>query len=223
MFIRAVVVGINHWEDLTHRFVVQLNDHNFFDVFVVDNASNPPYPVPSHSVLRRLSERVGYGTALNYGARAYSLKNGHYWDWLLCCNNDCLCTGNVTEIISKLRTDTIYGNEWKYDYDGMQDGLPAVVDSAYLLIPRKVWECLGGFDPKMDAAFEEIDFQIRALDAGYRIDVADLPITHLNLHTRWELEDYKERWEATRKYFRTKHPNRNTGVGMGAPEVNYGS
>ena len=219
MLIRVVVVGIGHWEDLTLPFLKGLHENNpafsnpQYGIVTVDNGSRPPYPIEC----ARLDETVGYGSALNFGASVLSDK----WDWLLCCNNDCLCTGKVN--CSHLRTDTIYGNEWKYDYDGMQDGLPAVVDSAYLLIPRKVWERLGGFDPKMDAAFEEIDFQIRALDAGYRIDVADLPITHLNLHTRWELEDYKERWEATRKYFRTKHPNRNTDVGMGAPEVNYGS
>jgi len=207
MFIRIVVVGIDHWDDLTHRFAIQLNDHNPCEIFVVDNASKEPYPVPSRSVLIRLRNRVGYGEALNKGATTVSL-NGNNWDWLLCCNNDCLCTGNVVEKIEHLRPDTIYGNEWKYSYDGMEDGLPAVVDSAYLLIPRKVWDAVGKFDPQMDAAFEEVDYCIRAVSMGYRLDVVDLPITHLNLHTRRELEGYDQRWEATRKYFRAKHPNR---------------
>jgi GT2 family glycosyltransferase len=121
----------------------------------------------------------------------------------------------VTEIIKELRPDTIYGNEWKYSYDGMEDGLPAVVDSAYLLIPRKVWDAVGKFDPQMDAAFEEVDYCIRAIDKGYRLDVVNLPITHLNLHTRRELEGYDQRWEATRRYFHHKHPNRE-GVSNGS-------
>lgn len=200
MFIRAVIVGIGHWDDLTKPFADGLQEHNpALSMVIIDNASPTPYPDYSQRVLR--IDRCGYGAALNAGAYGN-------WNWLLCCNNDCVCSGDVTAIIHGLRTDTIYGNAWKYDYDGMNEGLPAVADSAYLLIHRKVWDRLGGFDPQMDAAFEEIDLQIRALDTGYRVDVVDLPITHLNLHTRWELELYKERWEATRAYFRAKHPGR---------------
>jgi GT2 family glycosyltransferase len=114
----------------------------------------------------------------------------------------------VTDIISRLRDDTIYGNAWKYDYSGMRNGLPAVVDSAYLLIPRRVWDAVGEFDEKMDAAFEEIDYQIRAIDKGFRVDVADLPIIHLNMHTRHELKDYWKRWGETERYFLSKYPAR---------------
>jgi GT2 family glycosyltransferase len=213
MLIRAVVVGIDHWEDLTGRFVIQLNDHNPFEVFVVDNASITPYPVPSHSVLIRLNEHVGYGSALNIGGSAHSLKNDHDWDWLLCLNNDCTCEGDVVGIISKLRTDTIYGNAWKFDYQWMTDlHLPAVVDSAYLLIPRKAWDAVGQFDPQMDAAFEEIDYGLRAIEAGFRLDVVELPITHLNLHTRRELEGYDKRWHMTSDYFYKKHFKRTEAV-----------
>jgi hypothetical protein len=213
MFVRTVIVGINHWPDLTKPFADSLQQYNpALSMVIIDNASEPPYPDYSQRVLR--VERCGYGQALNAGAYGN-------WNWLLCCNNDCTCSGVVD--CSHLRTDTIYGNAWKYDYDGMQDGLPAVVDSAYFLIPRRIWDHLGGFDPGMDAAFEEIDLQIRALDLGYRIDVADLPITHLNLHTRWELEDYGARWSKTQGYFRKKHPARKLDTGAHAPEVNYGN
>jgi len=47
------------------------------------------------------------------------------------------------------------------------------------------------------------------VDAGFRVDVATLPITHLNLHTRYELADYKDRWKETQKLFYHKHPARN--------------
>jgi len=199
MFVRTCIVGIDHWEDLTKPFADSLQKHNAIYMVIIDNGSQPPYPDYSQRVMR--IERRGYGAALNAGA------SGN-WDWLLCCNNDCLCTGNIMDIISTLRPDTIYGNEWKYSYDGMEDGLPAVVDSAYLLIPRRIWDVVGKFDPQMDAAFEEVDYCIRAVSMGYRLDVANLPITHLNLHTRKELEGYDKRWEATRQYFRAKHPNR---------------
>ena len=201
MFIRVVVVGIDHWEDLTKPFFDSLQQHNpGLDIVVVDNDSELPYPNYDNSVFR--TKRTGYGVALN------GIATHGNWSWLLCCNNDCLCNGEVTDIIAGLSTDTIYGNDWKYDYDGMQNGLPAVVDSAYLLIPRRIWNKVGKFDPLMDAAFEEIDYQIRALNTGFRLAVVDLPIIHLNHHTRKELPDYEERWMKTRDYFHSKHVNR---------------
>lgn len=197
--VRAVVVGINHWNDLTQPFWESLALHNpRMDALLVDNGSEPRYPVKCV----RLEHTVGYGAALNIGAGA------NWWDWLLCCNNDCECLGNVTHLIETLRTDTVYGNDWKYDYEGTAQGLPAVVDSAYFLIPRRVWDTIGSFDDKCDAAFEEVDYCLRALSVGFRLDVAHLPIVHLNMHTRRELINYDKRWSQTRDYFLAKHPAR---------------
>ncbi len=213
MFIQCIVVGINHWDDLTRPFLEGLSENNSpdkFRIICVDNNSDQGEHYPSgnipHVDIWRTEIRLGYAAALNYAS--VDVEWGQYWDWLLCCNNDCLCDGDVTEIISRLRDDTVYGNEWKNDYSGMKKGLPAVADSAYLLIPRKIWDVVGMFDPEMDAAFEEIDYQIRVLDAGYRVDVVDLPITHLNMHTRREAKGYDARWHATEKYFLEKHPGR---------------
>jgi GT2 family glycosyltransferase len=220
MLIQTVVVGIGHWEDLTEPFLVRLLLHHpekEMKIFVVDNGSKPAYPENSGRYsphIIRAEDTVGYGSALNFGAEGWK------WDWLLCCNNDCTCEGNVTGIVSKLRTDTIYGNAWKFDYQWMADlHLPAVVDSAYLLIPRGVWDVVGEFDPQMDAAFEEIDYGLRAIRAGFRLDVAELPITHLNLHTRRELVGYEKRWNKTSEYFRTKHLMRDVSTGAEAQEV----
>ena len=187
MLIRAVIASVSHLEELAKPFAESLQRHNpALPVLIVDNSV----------------KRTGYGSALNAGAEGA-------WDWLLCANNDCICNGNITEAISYLNTDTVYGNAWKFDYEWMaQLELPAVVDSAYLLISRKVWDRVGCFDEKMDAAFEEIDYGLRVIDAGFRLDVIDLPIVHLNLHTRNELEGYTKRWEATSKYFKTKYEKR---------------
>ncbi len=206
--IQCVVVGIDHWDDLTRPFVEGLKENNKdMRLLVIDNYSNNKYP-DFHGVdIWRMATRLGYGVALNVGAVPF----GEKWDWLLCCNNDCICDGNVEDIIKKLPDDTIYGNAWKYDYSGMKNGLPAVVDSAYLLIPRRVWDKVGMFDSQMDAAFEEIDYQIRAIEAGFRVDILDLPITHLNLHTRMETEDYMKRWHLTEENFLKKYPGRKNG------------
>jgi hypothetical protein len=214
MHIRAVIVGIDHWGDLTRPFADSLGRYNpSLSMVVIDNASEPPYPDYERHVLRLA--RCGYGTALNAG----SCGN---WNWLLCCNNDCICEGDIIGIVQGLRPDTIYGNAWKFDYEWMADlHLPAVVDSAYLLIPRRVWDRVGCFDPEMDAAFEEIDYGLRAIAAGFRLDVVDLPITHLNLHTRRELEGYEDRWRATSKRFHAKYKilYRDVMTGAKAQEV----
>jgi len=202
MLVRCVVVGISHFHDLTLPFVEGLAENNQeLNIAVIDNESEPPYPESDAYELIRTA-RCGYGQALNIGA------DDAWFNWLLCCNNDCICDGNIMGIIKRLSDDTIYGNAWKLDYSGMERGLPAVVDSAYLLIPRKIWHAIGPFDVAMDAAFEEIDYQIRALDAGFRVDVADLPITHLSLHTRHELKDYWKRWGETERKFLEKYPAR---------------
>jgi hypothetical protein len=205
MFVRTVIVGIGHWGDLTKPFADSLQKYNpSLSMTIIDNASPTPYPDYTQRVMR--IDRTGYGSALNMGAYGN-------WNWLLCLNNDCTCEGDVVSIISRLRDDTIYGNAWKFDYQWMTDlHLPAVVDSAYLLIPRKAWEEVGQFDPLMDAAFEEIDYGLRAIEAGFRLDVVELPITHLNLHTRRELEDYDRRWHKTSDYFYKKHFKRTEAV-----------
>jgi len=199
--VRCVVVGIDHFEDLTRPFVSALVKHNpDLDVVLIDNHSSPCYPSDDNYWTVR-TERCGYGQALNIGA---DFDDGErpYWDWLLCCNNDCLCSaGGIAEIISKLQPDTVYGNNWKVPFNDPASGLPEVADSAYFLISRQIWQVIGGYDPEMDAAFEEIDYQIRAVRAGFHVSVAPLPITHLDLHTRYETPDYEKRWEKTQKVF----------------------
>jgi len=198
MKIRCVVVGIDHWEDLTFPFLQGLVEHDpALDLVVIDNQSKEPYP--KHAGFKTLRiPRVGYGSALNSGASGD-------WDWLLTLNNDCICSGEVSSIISSLSPNTVYGNEWKYDFNEADSGFPAVVDSAYMLIPRAIWDKVGGFDPLMDAAFEEIDYQFRVIRSGFRVDVSRLPIVHLNYHTRYELPGYSNRWHMTRAAFYKKY------------------
>jgi GT2 family glycosyltransferase len=193
-----VVVGIDHWEDLTEPFYKGLRQFNpFADILIVDNLSKIPYPSNEKNDVIRTKKQIGYGQALN-GAAHIMID----WDWLLCCNNDCVCDGKID--VSQLDPHTLYGNDWKYQYEGRNE-MPAVLDSAYFLIPRWIWNDVGQFDEGMDAAFEEVDYCLRALRKGYKLDVVKLPIYHLNLHTRRELAGYTERWNKTVAYFREKY------------------
>lgn len=193
MRIRLVVVGIGHWSDFTLPFITGLQMHNPEQVItLVDNASDNPYPPLPGVEIVRLEKRVGYGSAINAGAAGD-------WDWLICCNNDCECSGNITEIVPLLSDNTIYGagpNEWYAD----------MVESGYLYIPRRIWEAVGPFDPEMDAAFEDFDYMLRALRSGFRVTSVSVPMKHLYAHTRYEEAAYQAKWDAVRERFFTKHP-----------------
>jgi len=193
MKITSVVVGIDHWKDLTLPFVIDLKWYNpDVQIIVIDNASKEHYPETKGIDILRLDKRVGYSAALNFGARAAD------WDVLLCANNDCSCSGSVIQPMSKIDGLTIYGDNWKYE---VEQWIPATLDSGYFIIPRNIWEVLGGFDELCEAAFEEIDYCLRALERGYNLDVMKLPIKHLNKHTRRESGDYDARWMHTYEYF----------------------
>ena len=195
MNVRCVIVGIDHWVDLTSPFVDSMLRYNpWLDIVLIDNASVMKYP-GSDRYRTLHTDRIGYGPALNIGAMT-GMKN---WDWLMCCNNDCLCNGAFT--VDQLNPNVMYGNAWKLPFNDPTSGLPEVVDSAYLLISNKMWGRIGGFDPDFEAAFEEIDYQVRAVHAGFGVDVAYLPIIHLDRHTRYETPNYEKRWENARKLF----------------------
>jgi N-acetylglucosaminyl-diphospho-decaprenol L-rhamnosyltransferase len=54
-----------------------------------------------------------------------------------------------------------------------------VVTGSLLLVPRRVWEELGGFDSRFFVYAEDADLTLRAMDAGYRpVFTPDAEITH---------------------------------------------
>lgn len=203
----AVVVGFNHWygdsladKAFTRDFVTALKEKNpGLNIVLIDNASEHPYPVDIVEVIR-LDERVGYGKALNIGLERLQKEK---CDWYVCFNNDCAVQGdgNILRILETLDTRTLYGSGENYD----KKKKIMWQWSAWLVISREVLQTVGVFDEHLEAAFEDFDYELRALGKGYKLDTAKFPILHLDEHTRFEDSSYPHRWEKARNYFNVKH------------------
>jgi len=205
MKIGAVVVGFDHWHDgqfFTRTFSHALQDYNpDINVVVVDNASERPYSSERLDIVR-VDRRIGYGAALNVGLKHL----GGSYDWYVCLNNDCEYIGGTpeNEIRRLLKTydeNTLYGSGVNQD-----TRLPFAWQwSAWLVISRKIKQNVGFFDEELSAAFEDFDFEYRAMLQGFQLDTAKLPIWHLDKHTRYDDPTYPARWDASRVAFENKH------------------
>jgi GT2 family glycosyltransferase len=192
-----VIVGIDHWRDITSPFIDSIRAyHPTAPLVVVDNHSNEPYPAQDDIILLRTNRRMGYNEAMNY-----AVENSPVPDWYVFFNNDCLARGPFLEIVSHLDPLTVYGS------GANVDGIMNFVFqwSAWLCVSREAWEAIGPFDPELSAGFEDFDYQIRAKQTGRALAKADLPVDHLDKHTRLVEDHYRDRWQASRRYFAAKH------------------
>jgi GT2 family glycosyltransferase len=211
----AIVVGHNHYfgdsnydKKFTRDFVLMLSQHNpEMDILLVDNFSARPYPLdiaPNVATIRIL-RRVGYAVALNDGLRHFS-ERGDY-DWYVCFNNDNWInpnpaySGNITDILQGMNPQVLYGSGENND----EPRKMALQWSAWLCISRQVFQAVGYFDEKLGAAFEDFDYELRAMKIGFTLDTAYFPIEHMDEHTRFEDKNYPMSWEKARRYFSLKH------------------
>lgn len=213
----AIIISFNHFigasqndRPFAREFIYALKDRNpNLDILVVDNFSATPYPPIGGNVeVLRLNERLGYGPALNIGIKHMQARGAY--DWYVCMNNDCWIDpnpkapvehGRIEDIIEQLDPRIVYGSG--KNTDRKRDKVWQW--SAWLCISSAVLESVGYFDEQLAAAFEDFDYEQRAMDAGYELDTAHFPIVHLDEHTRLEDPDYKWRWEKARLYFGEKH------------------
>lgn len=214
MKIGSIIVAFNHFygdspydKTFTRDFTIQLAKHNpDMDILLIDNASNKPYPTDITPNVRtlRLQRRVGYAVALNAGL--HDLERFDY-DWYVCFNNDNWIdpnpaySGNITNLLKGMNPRVLYGsgeNEDKKCHRVMQW-------SAWLCISRECLQAVGYFDEKLWAAFEDFDYELRAMKAGFTLDTAHFPIIHMDEHTRFEDKNYPANWNHAAAYFSLKH------------------
>jgi GT2 family glycosyltransferase len=211
----AIVVGFNHWfgetkydKKFTQEFVLRLAEHNpELDILLIDNFSSTPYPMEilPNVTTKRLLRRVGYAVALNEGLRHFSEKDGY--DWYVCFNNDnwidpnLKYNANITRILDGLDPRVLYGSGENVD----KVRKTIMQWSAWLCISKEVLMEVGFFDDRLSAAFEDFDYELRAMQAGYRLDTARFPIIHMDEHTRLEDKNYPADWNKAKTYFELKH------------------
>ena len=74
-----------------------------------------------------------------------------------------------------------------------------------MVISKKIWSRVGRFDETMEAGWEDFDYEIRCHNAGFKIDVLNIPVEHVGKGTRFEEVGYMNRWESTRRIYGQKH------------------
>ncbi|WP_270174898.1 MULTISPECIES: glycosyltransferase [unclassified Diaphorobacter] len=89
------------------------------------------------------------------------------------------------------------------------------VNAACMVLPRSVWESVGGFDESYHMYCEDVDLCLRIQLAGYRLQKADCTVVHagsrashrkLN-HLRWHISSMLRLWAspAYRRYRKMRH------------------
>jgi hypothetical protein len=196
MRIVAIVVGVDNWHEFTERFVHQLHNNNpELEILLIDNGSHPKYPKGEGYEIFRIDETVGYNHALNVGL----IQTGKA-DWYICFNNDCECTGSFVNKVAELDRDVLYGSGENRDNE---NGI-TFQWSAWLIISSKIYSKVGLFDPELIGAYEDFDYELRAIGSGFKLETCKLPVVHLDKHSRMETPSYNWRWRESRKYFADK-------------------
>jgi GT2 family glycosyltransferase len=75
---------------------------------------------------------------------------------------------------------------------------------ACTVFKKKVWEDIGGYDESMKDGYEDWDFWLRALKAGYKITVIQEPLFIQTLHSDSMIHKTKQKHEELKKYILSK-------------------
>ncbi|MBX3046989.1 MAG: hypothetical protein KF698_08345 [Anaerolineales bacterium] len=145
-----------------------------------------------------------YTQALNQGAM---LATG---DWLLFSNDDILCQGEFVEMVKGLDPNKIYGMELRRK---TQEEWGADVEYLYgwiLLMHRSLFKAVGLFEEQyLHAGFDDIDYCWRVQQAGFGLEVIDLPFIHLadqpgGEHRRYTVPGYRDQMARSKEIFLAK-------------------
>lgn len=195
MKIAVLIIGIDGWKQYTKPLIDSIRENApDVDIVAVDNASDEPYPAYSTARLIR-TRRLCYSAAINLAA-----SQAPDADWLIVLSNDVICTGPFAEIVSVLPDDGIYGpevlNVWRWKY----------LMGWCVIVPRKVWNALGGWDEKyIMSSWEDVDYSAMAVEHGFHLYTGPFAFKHLDQRQRFHLPGFDGTHEKNAAYFRSKH------------------
>lgn len=148
------------------------------ELFVIDNGAESVWPA-SEVVLKRLPSvgNVGFGHAMNLLMAAAFADDST--GWFLCVNPDGVlhprCLDELLRV-SKATPGALvearqFPEEHRKSYDEATFETPWA-SGACLLMPRALYEAVGGFDANFFMYLEDIDLSWRARAAGFKVLVA---------------------------------------------------
>lgn len=193
--VAVCIVGLGQWEEYTWPFVESILKHEpEATVVVVDNGSDPPYP--DKPFVHRIDKNFGYAEGVNL-----AVKKAGDQDWYIIVNNDVVCNGKfIPWLKTRAQRDILYGVHTNHN---AQFG--EYIEGWIFAISKEMWNTIGPFDEKyMEAAFEDVDYSVRAKRAGFSIVTTPLPFHHFGGKTRHAIEGYKEKRKINREYFLEK-------------------
>jgi GT2 family glycosyltransferase len=205
MKVAIIIVGIGQWEEYTKPLIESIREYESnVSIVIVDNGGNYDldqlayFPVRVYHLVTPL---VSYASAINVGL---DILVGDE-DWIIVMNNDVLCTGHFVEYLSKLDTDTLYGNNIHHKSRYFIPKAPWI-DGWIYAIPNKIFTEVGDWDENFKrASFEDADYSYRAVELGYKIGKSDLPFKHLQESIRKTFDDFKQSRFDNIKYLMEKH------------------
>jgi len=213
-----------------------LNTHEDYELIVVDNASDPPgLPEGFHAhKLIENKENLGFPKAANQGL---AIAEG---DYICFINNDLIMTPNWLTYLKRhldrgfdivgptansvsgpqqvILDDVYHGEDELYQAaENCHRKNENICVPFYrivgfcMLLKREVFDTIGGFDEEFGIGnFEDDDFCMRAIEAGYKVGIArDVFLHHFgSVSFKQEQVDYTDLLKKNEKIMRRKWPDK---------------
>jgi hypothetical protein len=194
MKIKIYSSGYEHLADYVLPYVKSVKEHEpGAHLSIVDNGSPHPYPVIDGAYLKR-TDNLAIMTSFNQAISGA-------WDWIMLTDTDVICNGPFLAEVEKFDPACIYGQQL------FQEGNLEWFDGWLYCVPRKIWDTVGKFDDdfRLTGAFQDLDYCIRAKEAGFGLRQCNLPFTHLEANTTHGSPGFWENREYNRQLIFEKH------------------
>lgn len=200
-----VVVSHNSKEDLEASLPFFDSKRSGAELVVIDNSDD----VATRDFLKAWGGNViftqnrGFGAACNLGAKMTSSE------FLVFLNPDIVAHegwldellvpfGDPSVAVVGARLFNAAGKEYPTPKENFAVG-------ACFAVRREVFDKLGDFDEKFFLFFEETDFCVRAVAAGYKVVRSEAQLIHLHPHFPPFTGVLKKHWDESEAYFKSKH------------------
>lgn len=200
-----ILVSHNSKADL-EKFLPSIRENTEdFSLLIVDNGSDEEtlkYLKDCGEVIFPQGNR-GYAVACNRGAAEGSAE------FIVFLNCDLLAWKNwLVDLLEPFKDEKVAvtgarlfaedGEEYETPKEGWACG-------ACFAVRRKIFEELGGFDENFFLFFEETDFCLRAVKAGYKVIRSEAKLFHYHAHFPPFSPELQKHWDKSKEYFEKKY------------------